>query len=169
MVTAMRTRGLNPVVPLGVLGVLLALAVLLAGGPATSSAPAPDRKTLGAQVRTGIEEALQQADLDDADRCEIAAARAELAEMHRARREGLAVDPDRLRRASEKVRADLERVLPQSEWASIRSNIDTLRKLHQAELERRKQARRDAFVEELGWPLGMLAFYASQGGEPSPP
>ncbi|MBK9167452.1 MAG: hypothetical protein IPM24_08290 [Bryobacterales bacterium] len=162
----MRTHRFNSVLPLGIPGILLAVAVLWIGSATEANAPVQDRKALGMQVRAEIEGALRQADIDEADRCEIEAARAELAEMHRARREGLPVDPQRLRQASEKVQADLARVLPAAEWAKIRDDVDVLRKMHQAELERRKQARRDAFVEELGWPLGMLAYYASQGKEP---
>lgn len=127
-----------------------------------SAAPKPDRNTLVAQLRQDMDRAIANANLTADQRAKLTEARATIRETEAAKKKGLQVDQARRNAAAETLRQLLASdAFRPADRQAVERTMESLGDLHRVEQARRRQLRRDSLVQQLGYPLGLLADYAA--------
>ncbi len=117
-----------------------------------------DRQTLVAKLRSDVAQAVSHASLTEDEKARLVEARRRLREASAARDAGKPYDKECARQSEETLRQIMDnRVLKGQDRSEIDRTLAALR-----ELERREEARRRRanFVQQLGFPLGILADFA---------
>ncbi len=125
---------------------------------AAARAPKADRQTLVAKLKADMAQAVSRASLTEDEKAKLAESRRRLREASAAKAAGKPYDQKCARDASETIHQIMEsRVFAGQD----RSDIDrTIAALHELEKQEQARRRRANFVEELGYPLGLLADFA---------
>ena len=133
--------------------VAFALGLYLAG--TGTSQPHDNRKQMQERLRQEVASALDHSSLTATEKQNFLAAREEFRRLIRAQREGIAVDPARLKQVSETVRGTLTG--PSIQPADRARIQETLMIIDTMWREQRAKMRREALVAQLGYPMGLLA------------
>jgi len=144
-----------------VIGFLLLAAAMLVWARVTKSsarAPRVDRKTLVAEVKSTLEHALSRASLSDEQKAQLERARGILREAAHARRAGQPVDQRRVNEAGAIMQSLLESgTFRPEDRRQIECGLESLREFDRVEQARERKSRREALIQQLGLPLGLLA------------
>ncbi|MGH9722558.1 MAG: hypothetical protein ACRD8O_20290 [Bryobacteraceae bacterium] len=115
-----------------------------------------DRNEVVSRLRDNIRQALDRAGLSEDEKRAFHNAMGAARKLGQARREGKPVDETALRSAQQTLRASFDRLRPEDR-ERIRSDADLLRKQQRFRMFQIRQARIEAFSEQFGFPLGLLA------------
>ena len=127
-------------------------------GSEKSSQANVDREAAYKQLRESVQLALNNCSLNEEQRSQLDAARKELKLLHQARREGKAIDEARLQACGKKIRVLFDSgAFHPEDLHRIEDAVKQLKTVERQFEERQKQARREALVEQLGLPFGLLA------------
>jgi hypothetical protein len=128
-----------------------------------AAAPEPDRKTVLTDLRLSLTHAMDNASFDAQQKSQLAAARKILRQAEAARQKNQPVDADQVREARNELRQLMKSdAVHGNDRASIQRGIQQLHEVDQLEAVRKRQVRRDTLVQQLGYPIGILADLASE-------
>jgi len=130
----------------------------------SANTPVQDCMVLSGQLRWQVDQAFAHARLTEAQQTEVAQVRQRVRELAQFRRDGALKNHDELKAESARLRAFLD-AAPAQFQREVASTLESLKACEESQIERKKAALREALIQELGLPLGLLAYYATNAAD----
>lgn len=132
----------------------------------SANAPQQDCAILSRQLRQEVDRAFAHASLTAEEHTEIVVVRTRVRELAQLRRDGKLKDHTALKTELTRLRSFLD-AAPAQYRRDVSATLAALKTCEAYQIERKKTELREALIEELGLPLGLLAYYAASSAEMS--